>query len=81
MNLCRYKNIFGEPGTGIHKYRVMNIAILDVIVTLLIAFILSKLFRHTFLFSLAYLILLMIIIHRVFCVRTTTDKFLFPDKK
>ena len=81
MNLCRYKNIIGEPGTGIHKYRIMNIAVVDVIVTLLIAFVLSKVFRNSFLFSLAYLVLIMIIAHRIFCVRTTTDKLLFPDKK
>lgn len=79
MDLCRYKNIIGEPGTGIHKYRVMNIAIVDVIVTLVITFVLSRLFRHSFLFSLAYVVLLMIIAHRAFCVRSVTDKWLFPN--
>lgn len=78
MDLCKYKNIFGEPGKGVHQYRFLNIAIVDVVATILLALLLSKLFKHTFLFTLGYLIVIMVILHRMFCVRTTTDKLLFP---
>jgi hypothetical protein len=26
---CKYKNIFGEEGKGVHSYRIFNIAIVD----------------------------------------------------
>jgi len=34
MSLCKYKNYFGEPGKGVHSYRIFNIAMVDVIQTL-----------------------------------------------
>jgi len=34
MSLCEYKNYFGESGKGVHSYRIFNIAIVDVIMTL-----------------------------------------------
>ena len=36
---CKYKDFFGEVNTGIHSYRIFNIAIFDVIFTFLAAFI------------------------------------------
>lgn len=36
MNLCKYKNILGEPGKGVHSYRIFNIAIVDVLLTLIL---------------------------------------------
>ena len=29
---CKYKNIFGEPNTGLHEYRILDIAIVDKII-------------------------------------------------
>ena len=34
MSLCEYKDFFGESGKGVHSYRIFNIAIVDVIMTL-----------------------------------------------
>jgi uncharacterized protein YjbI with pentapeptide repeats len=33
MNLCRYRNVFGAPGEGVHSYRFLNIAVIDVVFT------------------------------------------------
>lgn len=76
--LCQYKNIFGEVGTGVHSYRLFNIAIVDVILTMLLALVI-RLFmpKGNYLVILALLFILGIIAHRVFCVKTTVDKFLF----
>ena len=41
MNLCKYKNILGEPGKGVHSYKIFNISIVDVILTLIVAYIIS----------------------------------------
>ena len=39
--LCKYKNALGVPGKGIHSYRICNLAIVDIIFTLLGARILQ----------------------------------------
>ena len=41
IDLCKYKNALGVPGKGIHSYRICNIAIADVIMTIIGAFIIS----------------------------------------
>jgi|TARA_B110000495_G_scaffold190043_1_gene191819 hypothetical protein len=77
--LCKYKNIFGEIGKGVHSYRIYDIAIVDVIFTIVGAYLL-KLFvfpKRSFLKLTIILFLLGIILHRLFCVRTTIDKMIF----
>jgi hypothetical protein len=78
MNLCKYKNIIGAPGTGIHSYRIFNLAILDIIITIILGYIISILTKYKLSNTLIVLFLLGIIVHRIFCVRTTIDKLLFP---
>lgn len=75
-SLCRFKNIFGEPGKGVHSYRIFNIAIVDVLLTVLAAYIISKFTHYSFIITLIVLFLLGIISHRLFCVRTTVDNLL-----
>jgi hypothetical protein len=79
LSLCKYKNIFGKVGEGIHSYRIFNIAVADVLLTILGAFII-KFFLPKYKFFVILLILFAsgIILHRMFCVRTTIDKLLFP---
>ena len=68
---CEYKDIFGKAGEGVHSYRIFNIAIIDVLSTVLVAYLFApkKYFYHV--------LILVIILHRLFCVRTTIDKLLF----
>ena len=79
--LCKYKDIFGKVGEGIHSYRIFNIAIVDVLFTILGAYVI-KLFTPNYHFFIILLILFIIgiILHHLFCVRTPIDKFLFPSK-
>jgi len=79
MNLCKYSNIFGEVGKGAHKYRIWNIAIVDVVATIFVSGLLYFLFGQNipFLYILVGMFILGIILHRLFCVRTTIDKILF----
>ena len=76
---CKYKNIAGEPGKGIHSYRIMDVAILDVIGTIIIAFIISYFSGYSFPLVLGVLFFSGIFLHRLFCVRTTIDKLLFTN--
>jgi hypothetical protein len=77
--LCKYKDIFGKVGEGVHSYRIFNIAIVDVILTVLAALIIHLFLpKYSFIYILILLFITGIILHRLFCVRTTVDKFLFP---
>ena len=77
--LCKYKDVLGKPKQGLHKYRIFNIAIVDVLLTIAGAY-LFYLFNPKFNFFVILLCLffLGIVLHRLFCVRTTVDKLLFP---
>ena len=76
--LCKYKNIFGQVGKGPHSYRLFNVAIVDVISTILLAFIIHVCIpKSNFFIILLSLFILGIILHHLFCVRTTVDKLLF----
>jgi len=76
---CKYKDTLGKPKVGLHSYRVFDIAIIDVLFT----FILAKFIQYHFLEEWNLLLILAccftsgIILHRVFCVKTTVDKLLF----
>ena len=76
--LCRYKNLLGKPGTGIHSFRIANIAVFDVLITLLFAYALCLLFPNIpkYIFFIGIFIL-GIIVHRIFCVKTTINNLLF----
>ena len=74
---CQYKNIFGEPGKGVHSYRVKGFAIVDIVGTILAALLISWVLDTYFISTLVILFLLGIILHRLFCVRTTLDTLIF----
>ena len=78
ISLCQYKDIFGKPNTGLHKYRLFDVAIIDVFLTILASYLLSRMFNIRFIYFLLVLFLLSIVMHRLFCVRTKIDRLLFP---
>ena len=75
--LCKYKDILGKVDEGVHAYRIFNIAIVDVLLTILAAFLISYFLSFNFWITLIILFLLGILLHRLFCVKTTIDKILF----
>lgn len=75
-NLCKYKNIVGEPNKGFHVH-IFGFAIFDLLATMLIAFFIMlflKLFvtsvSHSLLFGIILLVLLIIaeVTHKLFCI-------------
>lgn len=76
MSLCQYKNIFGKPKEGVHSYRIFNVAIVDVILTILAAVLISFFGKFSFIKTCFILFLLGIILHHLFCVNTTFGKLL-----
>ena len=76
---CKYKDILGKPKTGQHSYRVFDIAVVDFLLTILLA----KFFEFYMMKGIPFWKILIItfilgiIVHRIFCVKTTIDKLLF----
>ena len=79
MDFCKYRNVFGEPGKGAHSYRILNIAIIDVIFTILLALLICWITKWSFWRTLVVTFLIGILAHRLFCVRTTVDKMIFTN--
>lgn len=74
---CIYKDSLGIPGQGFHTH-ILGVAILDVIGSILIAELLSYVFNWNIYLTMIAVFLTGIVLHRIFCVRTTLDKILFP---
>jgi hypothetical protein len=79
FHLCEYKDLFGKPNTGLRKYRVFDIAILDTAVVIIIGFIISFFTRINIWIILGALFISGVFMHRIFCVRTGVDKMLFSE--
>ena len=79
MNLCAYKNIFGEPGKGAHSVRFMGVAVVDVVLTIIGAWLVAYWMKWNVGYTIAGMFALGILLHRAFCVRTTVDRALFPN--
>lgn len=77
MDLCQYSNIFGEVGKGVHSIRIFNIAIVDTLSTIILAYIISAMLKIKFWKVLIILFILGIFLHRLFCVQTTIDRIIF----
>ena len=79
MNLCKYQNIFGAPNTGIHSIRIFNIAVVDLLLTIFLAKLISNITKSVFIFIFIMLIIISIFIHKLFCVKTTLTKLVFGN--
>lgn len=77
----KYSDIFGKPKTGFHSYRVFDVAIFDLLGTILISVLISVSFNFNFLIVLIFLLVLGILLHRLFCVNTTINKLIFGEVK
>ena len=73
----KYTNLFGKIKEGPHSYRIFDVAIVDVVATIIGGFAISYFGHFTLWKVLAILFLSGILLHRLFCVRTTVDKLIF----
>jgi len=72
--LCEYRHIFGKEKEGLHAYRFMDIAIVDVLLTFIGALLIAYYFKLNIILVFIVLIILGTIIHYIFCVKTTITK-------
>lgn len=80
MDLCRYKHVFGKEGEGFHSVRLFDIAILDVIATLVVAVVIARLLKWNVFWTILAAFVLGIFAHRIFCVNTIINKFIFKTE-
>ena len=71
-----YKDIFGEIGKGLHQYRFLNTALVDYIVTILLAILLTYLTDIPLVLTTIGLLVLGLILHYLFGVNTNSLKYL-----
>jgi hypothetical protein len=64
---------FDKPREGIHSIRIFDIAIIDVIFTLIAAYLISK---KNILAVFIILVVLSIVIHTMFNIKTKTNSWL-----
>lgn len=83
--LCKYKDIFGKPGEGVHSFRIPfpgtsnGIAAVDVIATFALAYILEKSFPKVKMSFAEWSVLSFgagFIAHKAFCVDTALMRLL-----
>jgi hypothetical protein len=80
INLCPYRYLIGKENTGLRKkFRLFDIAVIDTLTVIGGAYAIHYYSKENFYQILVILFLLGIIAHRLFCVKSTIDKFLFPD--
>ena len=83
MSLCpfsKFSQILGIPGKGIHKYRILDVAAIDYLSTIIGAMIISYLIHVPLVLSTIGLFIVGLILHVLFGVPTSTVKYLFSKK-
>lgn len=81
MNTCpfeRYKDIFGLPNNGAHSYRIFGFASVDIIATIIVAYLITLFSRfRSLIINFVCLMIAAILLHRLFCVNTKLNTILF----
>lgn len=76
---CQYKDIFGKPGQGVHSIRIFNIAVVDMLLTIVAAVLIGKYFKldaKGIVWIFIVLLLTSLVVHEALCVETTLTKML-----
>lgn len=81
MSLCKYKDIFGKPREDVHATRIpgIDIAAADFFIVLIVGYLISLHTGYLAWKVIGGLFIAGIVAHRVFCVRTKVDEFLFEE--
>ena len=76
FGLQKYKNMLGESGTGIHKYRFMGTAIVDYILAIILAIAITYITKIPLVITTILSLLLGITAHLLFEVETNITKLI-----
>ena len=75
--LCQYRDIFGKPTQGAHSIRILNVAVIDTLATLLVGALIAYYTGLNVYVTWLGLFILGILVHRLFCVNSTINKWVF----
>ncbi len=78
--MCAFKDIFGKPKEGVHAPRFLGMAAVDLGLTALLAYWVHYRYGYSFLLVLFGLMVLAVVVHKLFCVDTALNNFLFNKK-
>ena len=93
MNLCKYKNALGIPYQGFHEKRIpiLDLALNDVLGTIFLGILLwgilyelkifTEILYNQIILCIAIMFAVGILLHRIFCVNTRLNKFIFGEIK
>ena len=80
MLSCNNANILGEPGKGAHRLHIGGIALVDLLLTLGLALVLSYIpGSPPFTIWIIILLLLAIVLHAGFCTKTSVIEWLYSS--
>ena len=71
---CTYKDIFGRPNEGVHSYRFLGLAIIDIILTCLLVLFISCWFNFNIFYTFCIIFTIAELFHIIFCVDTYVIK-------
>jgi len=74
--LSQFKDIFGKPGKGVHKYRFLNTAIVDYVLTIVLAIITTLATKMPLVLTTIMWFILGVVLHLLFGVQTSTLTYL-----
>lgn len=74
---CPHKHIFGKEREGFHALRMFDLAVWDVVGTVVIAWALAVWFGWGIGWTILAAFALAIVLHRLFCVNTTINMMIF----
>lgn len=69
--------MFGKPREGVHSIRVLDVAVVDLLLTILVASLIAYLMKWSYLWTNLGAIALGIGVHRAFCVNTKLNTLIF----
>ena len=72
-----YRDALGIPNEGVHSFRIYNLAIVDISLSVIFAYYFSQYMNSNIYQTLFYVFLSGIVLHRFFCVNTTINMLLF----
>ena len=72
-------NIFGKPREGVHSFRlpILDIAVVDLMLTIIVAFFIARHFNKSFIDIFIILMLIAILSHQYFGVKTKLNSLIF----
>jgi hypothetical protein len=73
---CPFANILGVPETGVHSVRIFGFALFDSILTIIGAYVIAKVYKINFWYSLVTFFILGEVLHYLFGTNTAFIKMI-----